>query len=161
MSGRHLAIGLAVAAAIAGGALAYAASNAPVVDEPPGSNVTVTFPDSRKVEVETFKVDAKHGLSNAQCGVIIGSQRIETLGSGDTETYTCDKFVEAGPLPPAESTARIGLIYDASSANASFRTAVILVQDGESWKVDAESLGEFDDSEASKSIEALAEAVGQ
>jgi hypothetical protein len=94
----------------------------------------------------------------AQCGVLIDGQAIVTIGLGDLEAYGCRSLVEAGPL----SGDRIGLIYDVSSPNVSFRTALILAKDAAGkWAIDPASIGTYDDKPEAKSIAAFAKAVAR
>ena len=99
--------------------------------------------------------DGKHDLSDAQCAVRIDRQRIETIGSGDTDSYTCGVLAAAGRLSSAGESRRIGLIYRVSSANAHFNTALIVVERAGRWALDPQSVGTFDDAPAAESIAAL------
>lgn len=57
------------------------------------------------------------------------TQRVITVGVGETEALSCVRFVAAGPLPLPRS---LGLIYDFESGpNRVFRTALIVSQDSE------------------------------
>lgn len=123
--------------------------------------VQVTLADGKAVTLEPYQVNEQHGLSSGQCGVTLAGSKIETMGSGDTDAYTCKGFVEAGPLPPQGEAQRIGIIYDAGSENADFRTAVILVQTPGGWKVDPDTLGQYDDAPEGKSIAALSKALAK
>ena len=82
-----------------------------------------------------------------------------TLGVGDTDAYSCDALVAAGILSPDDQRQRIGLIYDVSSPNAHFRTAVVLREEGGRWAVDPTYSGKFDDTPAGRSIPALRRAL--
>lgn len=60
------------------------------------------------------------------------TQRVITVGEGETETLSCAGFVAAGPLPLPHS---LGLIYDFESGPGSvFRGALVLSQDTETGK---------------------------
>ncbi|MEG3088183.1 hypothetical protein [Sphingomonas sp. PB4P5] len=124
-----------------------------------GAVRTVRLSDGTSVALTPWKLDAKSGLSDASCGVTIGGQRIATIGSGDSDTYTCGALIDAGALPPAGATPRIGLIYRVSSPNAAFSTAIVLLGGAGGWQVDPDSIGTYDDSPAAKSIAALATAL--
>jgi len=126
------------------------------------SSVEVKLTNGQTEILYPFKVEEGNGHhSGAQCGVVISGQRIEIIGVGDMEVYTCDGFVEAGPLPPIDNAERIGLIYDVSSPNVAFRTAVILVHDSKGWSLDAESLGRFDGLPEAKSVRTLAKTLAK
>lgn len=150
---------LAAAVIAAGAAWIHSNGAGPALAEAPSASYKVTLKDNSVVEIVPYKEPKKAGLSDARCGVLVADQKIETLGSGDTDTYICNGFVVAGALPEKDGVERIGLIYDAASPNAEFRTAVILFKGDDGWKVDVESLGEFDDTDAALSIEALANAA--
>ncbi len=121
--------------------------------------LTIKLADGHTLGLRGFRVLAKHGLSDAQCGVIIGGQRLMTLGEGETEIYTCDELVAAGALPPDRGLQRIGLIYDWSTRNANARTAVILREEHGRWLVDTSTAGRFDGVPAGRSIPALRRAL--
>lgn len=125
---------------------------------PDGAMLTVRLTDGRQVKLRGFRQVGRSGLSQARCGVTITGRRVVTLGVGDTEVYSCDGLAAAGVVPPAGGVQRIGLIYDASSPNAEFRTAVVLREDG-GWHVDPAFAGRFDDTPASRSIGALRRAL--
>lgn len=126
---------------------------------PDGRPVTITLTDKRRVTLAGFRVVENRGLSAGQCGVTIDRQRLMTLGVDDTDAYSCDALVAAGILPPDGQRQRIGLIYDASSPNAHFRTAVVLREEGGRWRVDSGYAGKFDDTPAGRSIPALRRAL--
>ncbi len=126
---------------------------------PDGKPLTITLTDKRRVTLAGFRVVENHGLSAGQCGVTIDRQRLMTLGVDDTDAYSCDALVAAGILPPDGQRQRIGLIYDASSPNAHFRTAVVLREEGGRWQVDPGYAGKFDDTPAGRSIPALRRAL--
>ena len=142
-----------------GSAQAPAAPAAPA-GKAEGAAHPVTLADGTRVTVQGYRQDGRRGLSSVQCSVAIGEATVATMGSGDTDSYTCGKLVEAGALPPAAGHQRIGLIYDVSSPNASFRSAVILVGDAGTWSVDAATLGRYDDTPAGRSIAGLRKALG-
>lgn len=119
----------------------------------------VMFPDRMRVTIRPYRMITPRQMSGALCGIEINGQSIDTLGVGELEVYTCDKLIEIGPLPSAGTSRRIGLIYDASSPNAEVRTALVLIGDGENWRLDPESPGRFDGEPAAKSIKALAKAL--
>ena len=129
-------------------------------DEPDGKPVSIRLTDGRRVTLAGFKVDTKRNLSSGQCGVRIDGQRIMTMGAGDTDAYTCGTLVAAGILPPDGRRQRIGLIYEVSSPNAGFRTAVVLRAAGSGWQVDRDQAGRFDDMPAGRTIPALRRALG-
>ncbi len=129
-------------------------------DEPDGKPVSIRMTDGRRITLAGFKVDTRRSLSSGQCGVRIDGQRIMTMGTGDTEVYTCETLVAAGILPPSGRRQRIGLIYDVSSPNARFRTAVVLQATGSAWQVDPLYAGRFDDTPAGRGIPALRRALG-
>ena len=126
---------------------------------PDGKPVTITLTDKRRVTLSGFRTVENHGLSAGQCGVTIDRQRLMTLGVGDTDAYSCDALVAAGILSPDDQRQRIGLIYDVSSPNAHFRTAVVLREEGGRWAVDPTYSGKFDDTPAGRSIPALRRAL--
>ncbi|WP_440978661.1 hypothetical protein ACQHGV_14020 [Sphingomonas pseudosanguinis] len=126
---------------------------------PDGKPVTITLTDKRRVTLSGFRIAENHGLSAGQCGVIIDRQRLMTMGVDDTEVYSCDALVAAGVIPPDGRQQRIGLIYDVSSPNAHFRTAVVLRQEGKGWAVDPTYSGKFDSIPAGRSIPALRRAL--
>ena len=126
---------------------------------PDGKPVAITLTDKRRVTLAGFRVVENHGLSTGQCGVTINRQRLMTLGVDDTDAYSCDALVAAGILPPDGQRQRIGLIYDTSSPNAHFRTAVVLREEGGLWRVDPRYAGKFDDTPAGRSIPALRRAL--
>lgn len=128
-------------------------------DKADGKPVSIRLTDGRRVTLAGFKVDTKHGLSAGQCGVTIDRWRIMTMGVDDTDAYTCGMLVAAGILPPGGREQRIGLIYDVSSPNAQFRTAVVLRGGGAGWRVDRAYAGRFDDTPAGRSIPALRRAL--
>lgn len=118
------------------------------------------WPDGRALRLAPYRIDAARGLSTARCGVEIAGRRVDTIGVGEAEAYTCNALVEAGPLPPdADGHRRIGLIYDVSSPNAAFRTAIVLVDAAGAWAVDPETPARFDDTPQARSIDALAAAL--
>lgn len=129
-------------------------------DEPDGKPVSIRMTDGRRITLVGFKVDTRRNLSSGQCGVRIDGQRIMTMGAGDTEVYTCGTLVAAGILPPSGRRQRIGLIYDVSSPNARFRTAVVLHATGSAWQIDRRYAGRFDDTPAGRTIPALRRALG-
>ncbi|MEN3749905.1 hypothetical protein TPR58_22220 [Sphingomonas sp. HF-S3] len=129
---------------------------------PDGPARRIRFDDGSRVTLRGWRILAKFGLSDSLCGVRIGGQHLETIGAGETDTYSCLELVDAGALPSAGSTRRIGLLYEVSGAAPSsptFRTAIILLGDRTGWRVDPESLGTYDSTEAARSIRALARAV--
>ncbi|RHW17846.1 hypothetical protein D1610_04815 [Sphingomonas gilva] len=109
--------------------------------------------------VVPFRTVEKRGLSDSQCGVTIDGKRLVTIGTGETEVYTCYRLTGAGALPPDDAAQRIGLLYDVGSPNADFHTAVVLRRAAEGWQVDEGLSGRFDSAPEAKSIEALAEAL--
>lgn len=125
-----------------------------------GAARTIGFADGSILDLRALKGDAKRGLSDAQCAVVIGEQRIETIGTGDLDAYTCGALIEAGALSNAGAARRIGLIYRVSSPNAQFQTALVLVEQRGRWALDPESVGVYDDSPEAKSLDALAQSVG-
>lgn len=125
-----------------------------------GAARAIRFSDGSTVQLQGLKIDVREGLSDGKCAVSIGDQRIDTVGSGELEVYTCGALVDAGALPPTGDARRIGLIYRVSSPNAQFQTALILIDQNGKWTLDAESAGAFDDAPEAKSIEALAKTVG-
>ncbi|MBR0653855.1 hypothetical protein [Plastoroseomonas arctica] len=77
------------------------------------------------------------------CGVVLEARRrppqaMVTIGEGRTEVPHCHRLREAGILPSPAGTARLGLIYEASSPNAEGRALVILRRDGAagSWNTE-------------------------
>ncbi|PXA95554.1 hypothetical protein DMC47_19270 [Nostoc sp. 3335mG] len=129
---------------------------------PDGPARRIRFDDGSRVTLRGWRILAKFGLSDSLCGVRIGGQHLETIGGGKTDSYTCWKLVDAGALPSAGATRRIGLIYDVSGAapaSPTFRTAIILLGDRGGWRVDPDSLGTYDSTEAARSIRAFAKAV--
>ena len=119
----------------------------------------IKLTDRRVIGLRGFKVLSKHGLSDAQCGVMIGGQRVMTLGEGETEAYTCDDLVAAGTVPSDRNVQRVGLIYNWSTRNAQARTAVVLREEHGRWRVDTETIGRFDGVPSSRSIPALRRAL--
>lgn len=122
----------------------------------------IRFDNGTRVSVRGWKINGKFGLSSGLCGVRIGQQRLATVGGGKTDAYTCKRLVDAGPLPSAGTTRRIGLIYNVSGPSPpmpTYQTAVILLGDGAGWRVDVDRLGTYDGTPAAKSISALAKAV--
>ena len=128
-------------------------------DVPDGQPLSIRLPNSQAITLTGFKTNTKRGLSDAQCGVSVDGPRLMTMGEGDTDVYTCNALLAAGALPPAGKVQRIGLIYEVSSPTAVFRTAVILLQDGRRWAIDASKTGVFDDAPAGRSIPALRHAL--
>lgn len=128
-------------------------------EETDGAARTVKLADGQAVTIEPFRMVKKQGLSDSQCGIAIAGQRLMTMGAGETEVYTCYELIGAGALPADRGVARMGLLYDVGSPNASFSTAVILRREPTGWAVDESRAGEFDDRPEAKSIEALAKAV--
>lgn len=126
---------------------------------PDGKPVTITLTDKRRVTLLGFRIIENHGLSAGQCGVTIDRQRLMTMGADDTEVYSCDALVAAGIVPPDDQRQRIGLIYDVSSPNAQFRTAVVLREESRRWAVDPTYSGKFDGTPAGRSIPALRRAL--
>ena len=120
-----------------------------------GDALSIKLSNGRSVTLQGFKVDAKHGLSTAQCGVTIERQRVMSMGTGETDTYTCGKLIAAGPVPPLGAVERVGLIYQVSSPNAGFRTAAVLERIDGAWRIDPKSAGAFDDQPAGRSIAGL------
>jgi hypothetical protein len=117
--------------------------------------LSIRFADGRRATLIASKRDGKRGVSVAQCAVTIDRQPIETVGSGDTESYSCDALAAAGRLSPAGHARRIGLIYRVSSPNAHFNTALIVIEHAGRWTLDPRSVGVFDDTPAATSIAAL------
>jgi hypothetical protein len=126
---------------------------------PDGKPVMIALTDKRRVTLGGFRVVENHGLSAGQCGVTIDRQQLMTMGVDETDAYSCDALVAAGILPPDGQRQRIGLIYDVSSPNAHFRTAVVLREEGGRWRVDPGYAGKFDDTLAGRSIPALRRAL--
>lgn len=123
-----------------------------------GKPLRMTFADGRGVRLQGFRRITLRGLSQSQCGVIIAGRQISTLGVDETEVYSCDGLIAAGVVPSAGQVRRVGLIYDASSPNAHFRTAVVLRDDG-GWHVDPAFAGRFDDAPEARSMAALRRAL--
>lgn len=126
-------------------------SSASTDDKPLG----IRFADGSSVKLVASRRDSKRGLSHAACAITVDRQRIETIGSGDTEVYTCDRLRAAGRLSSVGKARQIGLIYAVSSPNAAFNTALILIDRGGHWMLDAKSVGAYDDTPAARSIAAL------
>lgn len=124
---------------------------------PTGSDapLTIRLADGSSATLVASKRDGKHGMSDAQCAVTIDRQPVETIGSGDTDTYTCGALEAAGRLSAKGGSRRIGLIYRVSSSNAHFNTALILVEHAGRWAIDPQSVGAFDDTPAAKFIAVL------
>lgn len=129
----------------------------PAADRRDGQTLALKLADGRTVTLHAFQT-AGAGLAASRCGVVIEGRRMLTMGVGDTEVYTCDGLVAAGAVPAAGRVQRIGLIYEVSSSNASFRTAVVLREDG-GWHVDPTFAGKFDDTAAGRTIAALRRAL--
>lgn len=89
---------------------------------------SITFADKSSARLEAIKVAAKAGLSDAQCAISVDGQRVDTIGGGGLDAYTCGVLVDSGALLTIAGARRIGLIYRVSSPNASFQTALILVE---------------------------------
>lgn len=123
-----------------------------------GVPLRITFTDRSGVRLQGFRRVVRSGLSQSQCGVIIAGRQIATLGVGETEVYSCDGLIAAGVVPSAGRVKRIGLIYNASSPNAHFRTAVVLREDG-GWHVDPAFAGQFDDTPQARNMAALRRAL--
>jgi len=128
-------------------------------DAPDGKPLTIKLTDGRSISLAGFKERDGQGFRFGRCGVTVGRQRIMTMGVGDTEAYTCGALVAAGIVPPSGRRQRIGLIYDVSSPNAQFRTAVVLHETASGWQVDASYAGKFDDAPPGRSIPALRRAL--
>lgn len=107
-------------------------------DQADGRSRTVT---GVVAPIEPFRVLQGQALSNAQCGVRIGGQRVLTLGAGDLDAYTCVHLREVRALP----TGKVGLLYDAESPNAALVTAVVLRRAGNQWVVMPEATTIWDD----------------
>ncbi len=128
-------------------------------DAADGRRLTIRLTDGRQVGLRGFRIDRVDSFSAAACGVIIATQRLMTMGIDETEVYTCVELVAAGVLPPERRAQRIGLIYDVSSPNSAFRTAVVLREANGRWQVDPAYAGRFDDAPAGRSIPALRRAL--
>jgi len=68
-------------------------------------------------------------------------QGIIVIGIGETETVSCDKLAEAGPMPAEKGVPRIGLIYQTHSPNSPSIDAAILKFDlaSKTWSLDEPS----------------------
>ncbi|MCD9031368.1 hypothetical protein LDO32_06460 [Luteimonas sp. Y-2-2-4F] len=155
-----------IAAFVAGGGdmagwrSAHGAAAAPGAQDDSTAPADLRWPDGRTLRLAPYRTDASRGLSAAHCGVEIAGRRVDTIGAGEAEAYTCNALVEAGPLPPdAGGGRRIGLIYDVSSPNAAFRTAIVLVEAAGGWTVDPQTPARFDDTPQARSLAALAAAL--
>jgi hypothetical protein len=125
------------------------AAATPKADHAP---VTVKLGKEDSVALTPVRFAPAPGQSQAVntnwCGVILRSpgfppQGTVTIGTGSTEALSCNGVDEIGVVPASGSSARIGLIYQTTSPNASSRTPVILVRDPKSrrWTV-ADELSE-------------------
>jgi hypothetical protein len=101
------------------------------------------------------------GGSRLQCGVSISGQRIRIIGVGELDVLDCNSLVEAGALPPVNGAQRIGLIYDVSTPNDTWRMAVILVQGSKGWSLDINTPDQFENGPESRSVRALAKALAR
>lgn len=131
-------------------------------EKPDGPARPIRLGDGTEVSLRGWKINGKFGLSHGLCGVRIGKQRLETIGGGKTDSYTCVELIDAGALPSTRTGRRIGLIYNVSSPSPpmpTYQTAVVLLGDGAGWRVDLDRLGTYDGTPAASSIRALAKAV--
>ncbi|MET0246008.1 MAG: hypothetical protein ABW182_04595, partial [Sphingomonas sp.] len=127
-----------------------------------GPAMSIRFDDGTQVSLRGWKINGKFGLSHGLCGVRIWKQRLETIGGGKTDSYTCVELIDAGALPSTRTSRRIGLIYNVSSPSPpmpTYQTAVVFLGDGSGWRVDLDRLGIYDGAPAARSISALAKAV--
>lgn len=74
------------------------------------------------------------------CGIAVQAGEaalttLVTLGTGWTETLSCDGLREAGTVPPAAGVPRFALVYAARSPNTAVRVPVILRWDAPSGRV--------------------------
>lgn len=123
-----------------------------------GKALTIKLRDGRAIKLQSMRREALSGVSRAQCAVTVAGRQVATLGIGETDTYTCNGLIAAGVVPPAGNVQRIGLIYDAGSPNAQFRTALVL-RDDKGWHVDPAFAGRFDDTPAGRTMAGLRRAL--
>jgi hypothetical protein len=126
---------------------------------PDGRARTVALPPGKPVTLTPVRIRAEGPGVSYRCGLRIGGQTLVTIGTGDTEAYGCSGLVDAGALTAKGGARRIGLLYDVSSPNAEFRTALVLVEGSGGWAVDPESVGKWDDAPAARSLAALRKAA--
>jgi hypothetical protein len=121
-----------------------------------GRQVTLRPDGTVPVTLRSYRFEPIPGraetLNAFWCGLVLdsgngASQAIVTIGSGFSETLSCDRLVESAAMPPAGNVPRLGLIYATRSPNASGRTPLVLRWDeaNRRWAIDEPLSTELDD----------------
>jgi hypothetical protein len=118
------------------------AARVPTGDErADGPSATLSFPGRGPVTVRPLRVE---GERRAKCLVELiapggATQRLITIGEGETETLGCTGINAFGAVPAPPGTARIAILYDAFSPNAEVLAPVVLEAEASgAWRVNDE-----------------------
>jgi hypothetical protein len=116
--------------------------------KPDGGAQTISFDTAGTIEIDPVRFAPLPGhsvaFSTTWCGVVLRQagerQGVVTVGTGITDALSCGHLLEAGALPEAGETLRLGLVYRTASPNASVITPIVLARRGRGalWAVDAD-----------------------
>lgn len=106
-----------------------------------GKPEIISFPDTGEIKISSFRQQTAGW--QWQCFVLIEgkqikTQKIVTVGAGQTEALTCHNVKAIGRLPSPEGMHRFGLIYKVASPNSELDMPAIVystVKDS-NWMLD-------------------------
>ena len=130
--------------------------------EADGSTRRIAFEGGESLAIEPVRITGRKPGVVAECAVRITGRVIVTIGEAGskTEVFECHRLLALGAVPSDQGRRRLGLIYEAGTPNAMFRTPVVLTEQADSrWLFDEAAFERFEGTPATRSIRAMAKVL--
>ncbi len=107
-------------------------ASSPVADAAARS---IQLSDGSTVSLRSRKIDAKQGISDARCEVLIGAQRIATIGGGEQASVLAKRPAQEPRVRQAKAPGFVGGLGDADAGAGQDWRLPVAREQREGWDV--------------------------